>query len=299
MGEVFALELTERQRLVLLALADHAADNGTGARPGIDRLRWKTDLKRRTVERILSQLRSAGIIEKVSGGGHRQAVEYKINLSAGQKKPPFGANDETETAANLMADERKPAKRKSAANLMADEPANELPEKNESAAKNGNNQPPNSTHSAANQMAYQPSGTANEPNAFSSSAENAMSPFSGENDDAPVSTVGKILGRAVGRGDPAKTANFPQRKEIFNVWKRTFDATRADFHSGDGYDRTLWKRFNEGLTAEQMSAAIKGFALESPELQTGKKTTNFQKIFGTKEDVLKFAQIFDEQRRAE
>ena len=135
---------------------------------------------------------------------------------------------------------------------------------------------------------------------FAAPAAHSLSSFSDENDDAAkVSTVGKIFEKAVGRGDPAKTANLPQRKEIFNEWKQRFDATRADFHSGDGYDRTLWKRFNEGLTAEQMSAAIKGFALKSPELQTGKKTTNFQKIFGTKDDVLEFARIFNEQRRAE
>lgn len=126
---------------------------------------------------------------------------------------------------------------------------------------------------------------------FAAPAAHSLSPFSGENDDAPVSTVG--------RGDAAKTENLPQRKEIFKEWKRTFDATGVDFHSGDGFDKTLWKRFTEGLTAEQMSAAIKGFAFKSPKLQTGKRKTNFQKIFGSKENVLENARFFDEQRRAE
>lgn len=156
MGEVFALKLSEKERLILLALADHAKDDGTGARLGIKRICWKTDFGARTVERYLSRLRKAGIIEKVGGGGHNLAVEYKINLSAGEKKPPFGANNESESTANHLAAESEPAKDDSAANVVADEQPIFEPENNHSAAKTGIIQPPKSAHSAATALAAQP-----------------------------------------------------------------------------------------------------------------------------------------------
>jgi hypothetical protein len=238
MGDVFALKLSERQRLILLALADHAADNGTGARPGIARICWKTDLKRRTVERILSQLRKIGVIEKVSGGGHRQAVEYKIILSAGELKPAFGANDETETAANLVAGELETAKGETAANLVAGEQTNNLPEKVQTAAISGNNQPPFSAHSAANLMASQPLRTAKEPPLPANRRPHLSFP------ETKKDVVFETRGREA------------EAYEVFAVYKEFFPQIQFGY-----FLKETEKTFAEGFTVEDLKSAVRGFAV--------------------------------------
>ena len=40
MGDIFNLVLARPERDVLLALTDHADDNGRRARPGVKRLAW-------------------------------------------------------------------------------------------------------------------------------------------------------------------------------------------------------------------------------------------------------------------
>lgn len=87
MGGVFSLKLPRAQREVLLALADHAEDNGTGAHPGVARLAWKTDLSESQVQRHLRALEQLGVIEAVAHvhGGRGHATEYSIHL---EKAPP-------------------------------------------------------------------------------------------------------------------------------------------------------------------------------------------------------------------
>jgi len=66
-------------RLVLLAIADHADHDGGGARPGIDRLCRKTRLKRRTVYDCLRRLEAKGAlrVERRGGGARRPAI-YRV-----------------------------------------------------------------------------------------------------------------------------------------------------------------------------------------------------------------------------
>lgn len=278
MGDVFALKLSERQRLVLLALADHAADNGTGARPGIARICWKTDLKRRTVERILSQLRATGVIEKVSGGGHRQAVEYKIILSAGEKKPAFSVNDENESAANLVAGERKPEKVQSAANLVAGERTKVLPEKNHSAAKNGNNQPPKRTLSAAIKNGA-PTLTVIEPPAPLPAKRRALSLSETERDE--LFLVGKVR---------AREAEKAAAKRIFELWEKTLNFTGKEREFSKGALQAITKKFREGFTEKDLNAAIYGYQIAAPEeTENTQKSGNFSAVL---RDVEQFRQIY-------
>lgn len=63
MSAVFECEtMTSTQKLVALALADHCHDDGTEARPGMARLRAKTALGERAVQRTLQSLLRDGFL---------------------------------------------------------------------------------------------------------------------------------------------------------------------------------------------------------------------------------------------
>ncbi len=80
MGVVFALEIAASEKLVLLAMADHARDDGTGCYPSIDLLARKTSQSRRGVQKIMRRLEDAGLISpsRISRGGPRRSTEYKL-----------------------------------------------------------------------------------------------------------------------------------------------------------------------------------------------------------------------------
>jgi len=63
--------LTPPQRLVALALADHADHEGRNAYPAVNTLAAKTELHRRTVQRALADLVASGFLEIVGLGGGR------------------------------------------------------------------------------------------------------------------------------------------------------------------------------------------------------------------------------------
>jgi DNA-binding transcriptional ArsR family regulator len=88
MAEVWKLQLAHGPKLVLLALADHAHDDGTSVHPSVDRIAWKTDLQRRTVQRALRSLENTGLIEAVTAARNRP-TEYRLRLERGVKKSPF------------------------------------------------------------------------------------------------------------------------------------------------------------------------------------------------------------------
>jgi biotin operon repressor len=80
MGAVFDLDVPATEKLVLLAMADHARDDGTGCYPSIDLLARKTSQSRRGVQKIVRRLEQSGLIvpSKVSQG--RRATEYKLTI---------------------------------------------------------------------------------------------------------------------------------------------------------------------------------------------------------------------------
>ena len=56
MASVFELDIPASEKLVLLAMADHARDDGTGCYPSIDLLARKTSQTRRGVQKIMRRL---------------------------------------------------------------------------------------------------------------------------------------------------------------------------------------------------------------------------------------------------
>jgi len=90
MSAIFEVEITEglqtpdgknvappALKLVLLALADHAGDDGEGAYPSMTRLENKTGLSRPTVSHALQALMHAGWIERI-GVSNLGTTHYKI-----------------------------------------------------------------------------------------------------------------------------------------------------------------------------------------------------------------------------
>ena len=82
MSKVFGLAIEPGIKLLLLALTDHADDDGHNCWPSVGYLVWKTSLSDRHVRRMLSWLRDEGVLIPVGreGGGRRRSVIYQIDL---------------------------------------------------------------------------------------------------------------------------------------------------------------------------------------------------------------------------
>lgn len=62
MAEVWELDLPATEKLVLLAMADHAHDDGTHVYPTVFKICAKTSLSERAVRGILGRLRDRGLL---------------------------------------------------------------------------------------------------------------------------------------------------------------------------------------------------------------------------------------------
>ena len=89
MGRAFYFEVPTRLKLLLLAIADHANDDGYGAHPGQERLARKAGCSIRHIKRLLGELESLGLIEitaRGNGAGHSTryylpwAVEASVSI---------------------------------------------------------------------------------------------------------------------------------------------------------------------------------------------------------------------------
>jgi hypothetical protein len=89
---VWALDLPQNEKLVLLALADHSDDRGF-CYPSVERLAWKSSYSVRQMQAILKALRNRGILEVVGSsiGGRGHATQYLIHPEKGAKLAPFRA----------------------------------------------------------------------------------------------------------------------------------------------------------------------------------------------------------------
>lgn len=83
MSMVFEADgITSTQKLVLLALADHAADDGTSIYPSVDTIANKTCLSQAAVRKALKELRSTlGIIRIARKFTSRMPNKYAINIA--------------------------------------------------------------------------------------------------------------------------------------------------------------------------------------------------------------------------
>lgn len=89
MTQVWELDLPRNEKLVLLALADHANDDGY-CYPSVRRIAWKSGYDRRSIQRILRRLEDAEVLESaVEGGGRANPTTYRVVPEKGVKLPPF------------------------------------------------------------------------------------------------------------------------------------------------------------------------------------------------------------------
>jgi hypothetical protein len=87
---IFTLDIPPTNKLVLIALADHAHKDGTGAYPSIERLAWKTGLSESAVHRAIRQSKRDGLIKPIGNvrGGRGNTTEYKFTLGKSTKGAP-------------------------------------------------------------------------------------------------------------------------------------------------------------------------------------------------------------------
>jgi len=80
MGHVWASDLPPHLKLVLLAYADHANDDGTSIYPGEDWMAAKTSYTKGTIRRNTKALLDEGYLEQVKRGYRGQRAEYRVNV---------------------------------------------------------------------------------------------------------------------------------------------------------------------------------------------------------------------------
>jgi len=76
------------QKLVLLALADHANDETWKCWPSLGHLHKKTGLNRRTVSRAIKALIDSGLIGRINRG--RESTVYQLNVASWGHETPRG-----------------------------------------------------------------------------------------------------------------------------------------------------------------------------------------------------------------
>lgn len=81
-------------RHVLQALAEHAHRDGSGARPSVLRIQYRTGYDRRTVQRALRRLEDGGLIEAT--GVTNGCTVYRLNLAAHRPATDWAALEEEE-----------------------------------------------------------------------------------------------------------------------------------------------------------------------------------------------------------
>jgi hypothetical protein len=90
MSAVWELDLPQNEKLILLAMADHADDRGV-CYPSVGRIAWKSGYSDRAVQLIMAALRSRHIIAPLGSifGGRGLSTRYQIRPEKGAKLSPF------------------------------------------------------------------------------------------------------------------------------------------------------------------------------------------------------------------
>jgi Helix-turn-helix domain len=90
MAAVWELDLPQNEKLILLAMADHADDRGV-CYPSVGRIAWKSGYSVRRVQVIMAGLRNRHIIAPLGSivGGRGLSTQYQIRPEKGAKLAPF------------------------------------------------------------------------------------------------------------------------------------------------------------------------------------------------------------------
>ena len=86
---VWEHEFDHPEQSIMIALADHADENGEHIFPGVHRIAWKTDYEERQVRRIIAGLKDKGILVLVAPHTPYRPAEYKINWNRAKRKPDY------------------------------------------------------------------------------------------------------------------------------------------------------------------------------------------------------------------
>jgi len=89
MAEVWTRNLPHAEQSILLALADHADDEGGSVFPSVGLVAWKTGYSTRQVQRIIRKLEVDGALTLVKTAVRYRANEYRIDLEAVAVKAPL------------------------------------------------------------------------------------------------------------------------------------------------------------------------------------------------------------------
>ena len=84
--QVWEHEFSHPHQAVMLALADHAHEDGTGIRPSIKRIAWKTGYSERSVQNSMAQLRQLGVLVIAVPATHNTPNEYRFDWSVATPK---------------------------------------------------------------------------------------------------------------------------------------------------------------------------------------------------------------------
>jgi hypothetical protein len=88
-GRVWDYVLTPQEQAVLLAMADHAHEDGSHVFPSIGYLVWKTNFSERTVQRVVKGFRTRGVLVQTRPPGFHRPAEYRIVLNSLVRKAPY------------------------------------------------------------------------------------------------------------------------------------------------------------------------------------------------------------------
>lgn len=88
-GKCYGVQVTHPQQTVLIALADHANDDGAAVYPSIAFIAWKTGYSERQVTRLVGDLQRLGILVLVKKAYRGRPNEYRIDLANAPLKKKF------------------------------------------------------------------------------------------------------------------------------------------------------------------------------------------------------------------
>ncbi len=86
-GAIWELDLPRWEKYVLLALGDHADQEGNNVYPSIALLVWKTGLSERWIQTVMKKFKEQGLLVKTRGAsGRGHPTVYRIDLSKGTSR---------------------------------------------------------------------------------------------------------------------------------------------------------------------------------------------------------------------
>lgn len=90
---VYEREVNHAQQSILVAMADHADDDGRHCFPSVPFIAWKTGYSQRQVQRCIGELRQIGCLLVEREATRYRPTEYRIVLAALPAKEPFAGAD--------------------------------------------------------------------------------------------------------------------------------------------------------------------------------------------------------------